>query len=340
MRVAITADPTIPVPPELYGGIERIIDMLVRGLLRRGHEVTLFAHEDSEVPCRLVPYRGTDAQSVVDTFRNTLTVSRLAVARPDVIHSFGRLAYLAPVLPLKIPKIMSYQRDPTPTRVRFAMGMARNGSLIFTGCSDHITETLRRHAPAHTVYNGVPLDKYEFQASVAEDAPLVFLGRIAPIKGTHTAVEVARRAGRRLVIAGNVPDDQQAFFREHVEPHLGDRIQYVGPVDDEEKSDLLGRAAAFLMPIEWEEPFGIVMAEALACGTPVIGTRRGAVPEVVTHGSTGFVCDTVDDMVTAVQNIGQLSRSTCRERCEQCFSGRAIVDDYEALYRQHAREQE
>jgi glycosyltransferase involved in cell wall biosynthesis len=340
MRVAITADPTIPVPPELYGGIERIIDMLVRGLLRRGHEVTLFAHEDSEVPCRLVPYHSTDAQSVVDTFRNTLTVSRLAVARPDVIHSFGRLAYLAPVLPLKVPKVMSYQRDPTPTRVRFAMGMARNGSLIFTGCSDHITETLRRHAPAHTVYNGVPLDKYEFRASVAEDAPLVFLGRIAPIKGTHTAVDVARRAGRRLVIAGNVPDDQQAFFREHVEPHLGDRIQYVGPVDDEEKNDLLGRAAAFLMPIEWEEPFGIVMAEALACGTPVIGTRRGAVPEVVTHGSTGFVCDTVDDMVTAVQNIGRLSRSTCRERCEQCFSGRAIVDDYEALYRQHAREQE
>ncbi|MCS4119424.1 glycosyltransferase family 4 protein [Salinibacter ruber] len=336
MHVAIAADPRIPVPPRLYGGIERIVHMLVCGLVERGHEVTLFAHEDSEVPCRHVSYGGTDPQALTDTIRDTLSVSRLAFERPDVVHSFGRLVYLASLLPLEVPKVMTYQRGTTSSRIRTAMALSREGSLIFTGCSNHITEEIRPHAPARTVYNGVPLGTYDFQPSVADDAPLVFLGRIAPIKGTHTAVEVARRSGRPLVIAGNVPDDQQDFFREQIEPHLDhEQIRYVGPVDDEEKNELLGRAAAFLMPIEWEEPFGIVMAEAMACGTPVIGTRRGAVPEVVEDGVTGFVGDTTDDLVRAVEQIDMLDRTATRERCEQHFSDTAIVDAYEDLYQAH-----
>lgn len=335
MHVAIAADPRIPVPPRLYGGIERIIDILARGLVDRGHEVTLFAHENSDVPCRLVPYGGTDPQAPVDVLRDTLTVARTAFGRPDVVHSFGRLVYLAPLLPLRLPKIMTYQRGITPSRIQYATMLARRGTLTFTGCSDHITDDIRPHAPARTVYNGVPLDTYEFQPQVANDAPLVFLGRIAPIKGPHTAVEVARGSGRRLVIAGNVPDDQQDFFQEQIEPHLdGDQIRYVGAVDDEEKNDLLGRAAAFLMPIEWEEPFGIVMAEAMACGTPVIGTRRGAVPEVVEEGVTGFVGESGEDLMSAVGRIGELDRAATRERCERLFSGRAVVSSYESLYEQ------
>ncbi len=338
MHVAIAADPRLPVPPRLYGGIERIVHMLVCGLVERGHKVTLFAHEDSEVPCRHIPYGGTDPQALTDTIQDTLSVSRLAFERSDVVHSFGRLIYLASLLPLQVPKVMTYQRGPTASRIRYAMMLAREESLIFTGCSDHITDEIRPYAPARTVYNGVPLDTYDFQPSVADDAPLVFLGRIAPIKGTHTAVEVARRSGRPLVIAGNVPEDQQDFFREQIEPHLdGKQIQYVGPVDDEEKNELLGRAAAFLMPIEWEEPFGIVMAEAMACGTPVIGTRRGAVPEVVDDGVTGFFGDTIGDLVEAVGNIDVLDRRATRERCEQHFSGRAVVDRYERLYEDQIR---
>ena len=333
MTIAITADPKLPVPPRLYGGIERIIHMLVEGLIEREHDVTLFAHEDSEVPCRLVPYGGTDPQAVLDTVRNTLSVSRLALDSPDVLHSFGRLAYLTPLLPLHFPKIMTYQREPTLSRVQTAVWLSQKETLAFTGCSDHIAEQIRPHAPAYTVYNGVPLDTYTFRSNVEEDAPLVFLGRIAPIKGTHTAVEVAQRSGRPLVIAGNVPDDQQNFFRGQIEPHLdGEHIQYVGPVDDEQKNDLLGRAAAFLMPIEWEEPFGIVMAEAMACGTPVIGTRRGSVPEVVEQGTTGFVCDSVEAMIDAVGRIDMIDRSDCRSRCEEMFSQTAVVDAYERLY--------
>ena len=333
MNIAITADPELPVPPRLYGGIERIIHMLVEGLVERGHNVTLFAHEDSEVPCRLVPYGGTDPQALFDTIRNALSVSRLALDRPDVLHSFGRLAYLTPLLPMRIPKVMSYQREPTLDRVQMAMRLSRTGTLAFTGCSDHIAEQIRSYGPASTVHNGVPLDTYTFQPEVEENASLVFLGRIAPIKGTHTAVEVARRSGRPLVIAGNVPDDQQDFFQEQIEPYLdGRRVRYVGPVDDERKNELLGRAAAFLMPIEWEEPFGIVMAEAMACGTPVIGTRRGSVPEVVEHKTTGFVCDSVEAMVDAVGRVDTINRADCRSRCEQMFSQTAVVDRYVDLY--------
>jgi glycosyltransferase involved in cell wall biosynthesis len=337
MHVALTVDPEIPVPPELYGGIERIVDLLARGLSERGHGVTLLAHPDSHTAGRLWPYPGRQSQDLWDTVQNTLHVGKLAFNAPDVVHSFGRLAYLAPLLPLRIPKLMSYQRHVTTSRVRWAMRLSRRGSMLFTGCSDHIAAEIQPYAPARTVYNGVPLDTYDFVPSVPEDAPLLFLGRIARIKGTHRAVEVARRTGRALIIAGNVPDDETDYFEREVQPHLdGEQIRHVGPVDDEEKNGLLGRAAAFLMPIEWEEPFGIVMAEAMACGTPVIGTRRGSVPEVVTEGETGFVCDAEDDMVKAVRRIDELSRRACRERCEQHFSARAIVDAYERLYRRHA----
>jgi len=337
MHIALTVDPEIPVPPRLYGGIERIVDMLARGLEDRGHEVTLFAHPGSDTAGELRPYPGRRSRPPWDTLRNTLHVGRLAFNAPDVVHSFGRLAYLTPLLPLGLPKIMSYQRHVATSRVRWAMRLARGNSMMFTGCSDHITAEIQPHAPARTVYNGVPLHTYDFVSSVGEEAPLLFLGRIARIKGTHRAVEVAQQSGRRLLIAGNVPDEEADYFDQHVSPHLdGDQVRHVGPVNDDEKNRLLGRAATLLMPIEWDEPFGIVMAEAMACGTPVIGTRRGAIPEVVTQGETGFVCEDTQEMVEAVGRIDELSRAACRQRCEEHFSDRAIVDAYERLYVRHA----
>ena len=322
----------IPVPPTLYGGIERIIDMLARGLTERGHEVTLFAHRDSDTAGRLVAYGGTRPDHPLDLLRNTASIARLGVSRPDVVHSFGRLATLLPLLPLRIPKVMSYQREPTMSQVERAARLSADDTLAFTGCAEHIAAKMRPAAPSYAIFNGVPLDTYTFQPSVAEDAPLVFLGRVERIKGAHTAVEVARQSGRRLVIAGNVSD--QAYFDAEVAPRLDERITYVGPVDDVQKNALLGEALAFLMPIEWEEPFGIVMAEALACGTPVIGTRRGSVPEVVIEGVTGFVGETAEDLTEAVGRADTLDRAACRADCEARFSDRVIVDAYEALYRE------
>ncbi|WP_420457539.1 glycosyltransferase family 4 protein [Rubrivirga sp.] len=325
----------IPVPPVLYGGIERIIDMLARGLEDRGHRVTLFAHRDSDTAGRLVPYAGERPGHPVDVARNTLSISRLLATRPDVVHSFGRLATLLPLLPTAIPKVMSYQREPTLSQVRRAARLARRGTLAFTGCAEHIAAQMRPVAPSYAVFNGVPLDTYTFRDRVEDDAPLVFLGRVERIKGAHTAIDVAEKSGRRLVIAGNVSDD--AYFDAEVRPRLSDRIEYVGPVDDVQKNELLGGALAFLMPIEWEEPFGIVMAEALACGTPVVGTPRGSVPEVVLDGVTGFIRPTVAGLAQAVGQVAGLDRAACRADCEARFSDRAIVDAYEALYRERVQ---
>ncbi len=331
MHVAITADPMLPVPPRLYGGIERVIDMLARGLVDRGHRVTLVAHADSRTAGRLIPY-ATEAPGGLAAARNALSVARIAALRPDVVHSFGRLATLAPLLPLGVPKIMSYQREPTLSQVRLAVRLARRGTLSFTGCAEHIAAMMRPLAPSAAVFNGVPMDTYAFQPAVEADAPLVFLGRVERIKGAHTAIDVAEASGRRLVIAGNVSDE--AYFEAHVRPRLTERITYVGPVDDVQKNDLLGRALAFLMPIEWEEPFGIVMAEALACGTPVVGTPRGSVPEVVREGVNGFTAPDVTGMAEAVGRVPALSRASCRADAEARFSDTAIVGAYEALYRE------
>jgi glycosyltransferase involved in cell wall biosynthesis len=183
------------------------------------------------------------------------------------------------------------------------------------------------------------MGKYDFQASVSDDAPLFFLGRIARIKGVHTAIEVARRTDRRLIIAGNVPDSQKekSYFEAEIKPELdGDQIRFIGPVCDEEKNRYLGQAAALLMPIEWDEPFGIVMAEAMACGTPVIGRRRGAVPEVIKSGETGFLFDTIDEAVEAVEHIDAIDRRACWRRCKRLFSAQVLVDAYETLYKHFA----
>lgn len=336
MRIAITADPEIPVPPQLYGGIERIIDMLVRGLAEHGHEVTLFAHPDSVVPVQLVPYPGLRPQHPLDTLRNTWTVARtLARGRYDLVHSFGRLAYLLPVLPWGLPKLMSYQREPTLSGIQRAVQLSKKGSLAFTGCSEYIAAKIRPYAPAYAIHNGVPLQVYDFQPQVARDAPLVFLGRVEHIKGAHLAIEIARQSGKNLILAGNVPADAQSqrYFQEQIQPHLdGQQIQYIGAVNDQQKNELLGRAAAFLMPILWDEPFGIVMAEALACGTPVLALKRGSVPEVVQPGQNGFIGDHVQDLTELVKQIPTISRANCRRIAEEKFSSSVIIDNYISLY--------
>ena len=334
MKIAITADPEIPVPPLLYGGIERIIAMLIDELVAKGHEVTLFAHPDSQVPCKLIPYPGRGSRRWHDVISNTWIVSQALFSGFDVVHSFGRLAYLTALLPSTLPKIMSYQREPSLQQVKRAMQLARRGTMCFTGCSEYIASQIRPLAPAYAIYNGVPLNKYDYVAQVPAEAPLAFLGRIEPIKGAHLAVEIARKSGRTLVLAGNVPPESQDYFNATIRPYLdGEQITYIGPVNDAQKNELLGQASAMLMPIEWNEPFGIVMAEALACGTPVIAFARGAAPEVVQHGVNGYLCTTLEEMLALIPAIASLQRSECRRTVEQHFSSQAIGAQYEALYR-------
>ncbi len=335
MRIVLTVDPELPVPPKHYGGIERIVDMLARGLVARGHDVTLFAHPHSSSAGRLVSWPGASSVSNADTLRNAATLAQWVMRnRVDIVHSFSRIAYLTPILPMSLPKLMTYQRAISPRTVRLGHKLSR-GTLAFTAISEWMMQHVKHIGRWVMIPNGVPLDAYTFRPTVSPDAPLVFLGRIEEIKGPHLAIEIARRAGRRLIIAGNIPDEKRTWVETHVMPHVdGDRVRYIGPVDDEQKNVLLGEAAAFLMPILWEEPFGIVMAEALACGTPILGLHRGAVPEVVEHSVTGFVEQDIDGLVAAVDRLPSLNRSACRARCERLFSAEAVVQGYLSVYAQ------
>jgi glycosyltransferase involved in cell wall biosynthesis len=334
MRIALTADPELPIPPTHYGGIERIVYLLAEGLIARGHEVTLIAHPDSHTRAKLVPYGNVDWSSRTGLLANIALVSRtIALGRYDIIHSHSRLAYILPTLPMRVSKLMSYQRKVTPRSVAWARRLAGN-TIEFSAVSRDMIANVRHLAPWHVVYNGVPMTTYTFRAEVESNAPLVFLGRIEPIKGTHLAIEIAQRSGIPLVIAGNIPGEHQEYFQTQIAPHLdGTFVSYVGPVNDVEKNSLLGRARAFLMPVLWDEPFGIVMAEALACGTPVIGLKRGSVPEVVADGVTGFVCSDVNEMIEAVGRVGQLERGACRARAEAMFTEDTVVEGFLEIYR-------
>jgi len=333
LKILLTADPEIPIPPAGYGGIERIVDMLIHQYLKKGHEVTLCAHPESTVDCKLVGWKGARSQDKMDVLKNTVQLSRLGFSNKfDVIHSFSRLAYMTALLPLPVPKIMSYQREPTLSQVKKAQLLARKDSLVFTGCSNYISDQIATVAKASTVYNGAPMHLYDVTASVDENAPLVFLGRIEPIKGTAIAIEVAKKANKKLIIAGNIPPEHQDYFDEKIKPFLNEQIVYIGTVNDQQKNELLGKALAFLMPIQWNEPFGIVMAEAMACGTPVLGFGRGSVPEVITHGVTGFISKNENEMIEQVALCHNLDRKKIRKVAEERFSDEKISQDYLKLY--------
>jgi len=338
MKILLTADPELPVPPLLYGGIERMVDLLVTGLKARGHTVGLVAHAESTTPADpLIPWPARRSQNLSDSVHNTLALrSGIRQFQPDLVHSFSRLLYMLPFMRSRIPKIMSYQRPPHPRTVGWSARWGGN-SLTFTGLSEHISRMGRAAGGVwHTIYNAADVEKYTFQPIVADDAPFLFLSRIERIKGAHTAIAAARSAGRRLLIAGNHAETgaEGHYWKEEIQPHLNHGgIEYVGPVDDVQKNKLLGQAAALLVPIEWEEPFGIVFAEALACGTPVISCPRGALPEIIRDGVDGYLVRSVDEAVSAIQKISGVSRRTCRERAERCFSARVMVDAYEQLYK-------
>lgn len=340
LRIAVTVDPYLPVPPQHYGGIERVVDFLVRGLVERGHSVTLYAHPESHTAGIHKPYGAATHAGAWPRLQELWQLgSKLWMDRRefDLIHSFGRLAALLPVLPdRRLPKIQSYQREVPWAGVAKAARLA-GSSIWFTACSSSM---YREHAGGavkpgnwRTVFNGVDLSKYDFVPAVAADAPLAFLGRFEAIKGAHNAIAIARAAKRRLVMAGNRVTASDGYFEREIAPCLdGDRIKYVGPVDDAAKNALLGSCAALLMPIEWDEPFGIVMAEALACGTPVIGFDRGSVPEVIRDGVNGFICHSTADAAAAVRQVANIQRALARQDCERRFSDRVILSEYERLY--------
>ena len=324
-------------PPVGYGGIERIVDALVREYARLGHEVGLVAREGStSSAARFYAWPGSSSRGKGNLMRN-MSALRHAVRDfcPDVLHSFSRLAYMLPLLPTKLPKVMSYQRHTGGRQVSWGAKLAGR-SLLFTGCSEFICRQGRPSGGRwEAIYNFAEPEKFTFVRRVPEDAPLVFLSRLDRIKGADTAITIARQSGRRLILAGNHAQSghEYEYWKKEIEPRLGrDGIEWIGEVDDKAKNELLGRAAALLVPIRWDEPFGIVFAEALACGTPVISCPRGALPEIVEDGKTGFLINNEQEGVDAVNRISQLSRAACRLAAEEKFSLQVCARRYLAVY--------
>jgi glycosyltransferase involved in cell wall biosynthesis len=341
MRIAQLSPPWLAVPPKGYGGIEWVVALLADGLAEAGHEVTLFATGDSRTKARLeyVYERAlgpTAINDIVLDTTQTLAALRDARSRFDVLHVHSPFSALAAAIETGIPTIHTLHGSFTPDM-----------KLLYSQAGDRawyvaISEAQKSFEPdlhyGGVVYNGIDLDMYPLQEQ-KEDFVL-FLGRAAPEKGWRRAVEAAKRAGVRLVSAVKIAEPVEHHeWEARVKPILPPDFEVLGEITHDEKVDLLRRAKAVLFPIDWPEPFGLVMVEAMACGTPVIGTPRGSVPELVEDGRTGWIVDVDPYAELAAERLAHLDEldpHVSRERVQRLFSKDAMVAGYERVYERAA----
>ena len=334
MRIALFSPTWYPVPPTHYGGIEAIVYLLAEGLVDAGVDVTLFASGDSTTRAELVSaFETAPSENIGHSFWELQHAIELLERQEqyDVVHDHSGLLGLA-LFGAAGNTVVHTVHGPLDGEAgaiyERLSAMLANVYLV--------SLTLRqRHSFPHlpwiaNVHNAVDLDRYPFDRK-PEDF-LLFLGRMSPDKGAHRAIRVAKRSGRRLVIAAKCREPGEIeYFQRQVEPHLGDGIEYVGEVGHDEKCRLLSHAHALLVPIEWEEPFGLVMVEALASGTPVIALRRGSVPELLSHGETSFIADDLAEMVAGVDMIDGLEPEVLRAAASE-FSVERMVEGYIDVY--------
>jgi len=336
MRIAMVAPLTEAIPPRLYGGTERVVSALTEELVRRGHEVSLFASGDSQTGAHLVPCCPQGLRltaGVRDAVAHTIMELNDVYGRAgdfDVIHNhtdyyafpFAR-ATVTPTITtvhgrLDLPEVRAVYRH-FPEHARVAISESQCASLPDVNW-------------VATVYNGIDLANYHYRAEPGNY--LVFLGRISPEKRPDRAIEIARDVGMRLVMAAKVDPVDAAYYESAIAPLIRENpcVEFIGEVSEGEKDALLGGAYAYLFPIDWPEPFGLTMVEAMATGTPVIAYRAGSVPEVVRDGVTGFVCATMHDMVEAVTRVPDIDRQACRDHVARHFSAQVMTDGYERVF--------
>lgn len=332
MRIGLIAPPWVAVPPPAYGGTEAVVDRLARGLAATGHDVTLFTIGESTCPVRRLWRYETAAAPMENSpleLAHVLSAYE-ALTDVDVVHDHTLLGPFVALQRRHHPAVVSTIHSQFTPEARTAhRATAGRVPLI---C---ISQSQRSQAPeipvAAVIHHGIDVDR--FPLGDGSGGYLVFLGRMSPDKGAHTAIAIAREAGLPLKLAAKMREkDEKRYFRSEVEPLLGDGIEYVGEVDNDGRLDLLQNAAALLNPIQWPEPFGLVMIEALACGTPVIARAVGSTPEIVEHGRTGFLCESDDEMVAAAARIGTIDRAACREAASTRFSTERMVADHVAVY--------
>lgn len=331
MRILLTCDPEIPVPPVLYGGIERIVDGLARGYREKGHEVFLIANPGSTCvsTIRIFSWPALHSRGLNNVLKNMWFLDKVVKeVKPDIIHSFSRLLYGYPVfLKRRIPFVQTYNRRISWQSTALAMAIAGK-KLRFTSCAAHMIERLPFRNAFTPVFNFADVNYYVIDPVVNREH-VIFLGRIESIKGTKEAILAAIKAKCKIVVAGNIDAKHAVYFQREIEPLLKHPlVHYVGEVNDEQKKYYLQRAKALLFPIKWEEPFGIVLAEALACGTPVIAYNRGSVPEIIKEGFNGFIVESVDEITKSISELDKLDTNLIREDAVIRFSLQNVAKQY------------
>jgi len=333
LKIAQIAPPWLTIPPQGYGGIEWIVSLLADGLTDRGHDVTLFASGGSATRAHLdgAFHSAPGVEAIGDTYYEASHAHHAYARAPefDVVHD--HTPYVGPAIGVR-------QDTPVVHTIHWLLDQRTSDWYRALGPRLRlvsISDSQRAPAPdlsyAGRVYNGIPLDRYPFRT--AKEDFLLFVGRAHPQKGAAVAVEVAARAGLKLVLAGAIKsDEERAYWAGEVEPRLTGSETLLGEITHDQKADLMGRARAVLFPISWPEPFGLVMAEANACGTPVLAFPQGAVPEVIADGVTGYLVADADAMIAALARLDALDPAACRAHVERHFSAERMVEGYEEVY--------
>jgi glycosyltransferase involved in cell wall biosynthesis len=338
MRIAQIAPLHERVPPRLYGGTERVVSFLTEELVRQGHEVTLFASGDSQTSARLV--RCCDMAlrfnpAVRDTLPHHIIMLdqvRRRIDQFDILHFHIDMIHAALIHDFADRTLTTlHGRLDLPDLVPF---YAAFRDLPLVSISNDQQAYLRDANWFGTVYHGLPPDLLPFRPN--PEGYLAFLGRISPEKGPDFAIEIAARSRVPLKIAAKVDRADQAYWEAKIRPMIEGNpdVEFIGEIGESEKAGFLGGAAALLFPVDWPEPFGLAMIEAMACGTPVIAYRRGSIPEIVEENVSGFVVDTLEEAVAAVRRIGDLNRVNVRAEFERRFTAERMAHDYVRIYRQ------
>lgn len=335
LRIAQVAPLFESVPPKLYGGTERVVYHLTEALVTQGHDVTLFASGDSQTSAQLIPQckEALRLARIGDSLACHMVmmeqVARLADDF-DVIHAHIDYPFFPLARRLNVPVLHTMHGRSDSPELRALYREYRDMNMV--AISDAMKPYLPEAKWVGTVHHGYPAEQYHFSAT--HEGYLAFLGRISPEKRPDRAIEIALRSGLPLKIHAKIDDKDREYYETEIRPLIEahDSIEFLGEIDEAGKRDFLGKAAGFLFPIDWPEPFGLVMIEAMACGTPVIAYNHGSVPEIITDGVSGFIVDSIDESVSAVAHLPMVSRAGVRAAFEARFTDKVMAQNYIALY--------
>lgn len=334
MRIGMIAPPWLAIPPGAYGGIEYMIEALAVALQRAGHDVVLAASGDSTCPVpRLPAFPPSDPQTMGQSLAELRHVTRAYRELHDVevIHDHSLIGPHLRERPQGVPVVTTAHGPFIPAILDSFAALPRDVSVV--AISRHQASTASGVRIARVIHHGIDASTIPFGPGAGGYA--CFVGRMSPDKGVARAIDAARRVGMPLRIAAKMREPlEREYFEAWVRPQLGPSVEFLGELTRSEKAQLLGGAIALINPIAWDEPFGLVMIEALAAGTPVVATPRGSAPEIVDHGRTGFICSTPEEFDTALGRVTELDRHDCRKEAEGRFSATRMANDYAELYRQ------